>query len=64
MAPDHHKDPNNPNIVQTEMLPGTYSFAATYNGTRDQKKAVVLEPNSNNGADADQIVYFGFGPKI
>jgi hypothetical protein len=49
---------NNPRIVQTEMLPGTYSFAATYNGTRDQKQYTVIEPNPNNGTNATQTVYF------
>ncbi len=51
-------NPNNHSIVQTEMLPGTYSFAATYNGTRDQKTYTVIEPNPNNHANALQTVYF------
>ncbi len=49
---------NNPSIVQTEMLPGTYSFALTYNGTHDQKSYTVIEPNPNNHANALQTVYF------
>jgi hypothetical protein len=49
---------NNPDMVQAEMLPGTYSFAATYNGTRDQKQYTVIEPNPNNHANAVQTVYF------
>ncbi len=49
---------NNPSIVQTEMLPGTYSFALTYKGTHDQKSYTVIEPNPNNHANALQTVYF------
>ncbi|MFT3944095.1 MAG: hypothetical protein QM705_09805 [Ancrocorticia sp.] len=33
---------NNPRLVQTEMLPGTYAFAATFNGTREQQNGVVV----------------------
>jgi hypothetical protein len=51
-------DANNNSIVQTQMLPGTYSFAATYNGTHDQKSYTVIEPNPNNHANAVQTVYF------
>lgn len=53
---------NNPAIRQAEMLPGTYSFAATYNGTRDQKTQTIVERNVNdyNNAtnNANQTVYF------
>ena len=50
---------NNPSIVQAEMLPGTYSFAATYNGTREQKTATINTPNPANDATGNtQIVYF------
>ncbi len=45
-------------MVQAEMLPGTYSFALTYNGTHDQKSYTVIEPNPNNHANALQTVYF------
>jgi hypothetical protein len=51
-------NPNNNSIVQTEMLPGTYSFALTYNGTRDQKTQTIVEPNPNDHTDALQTVYF------
>jgi hypothetical protein len=52
-------DPNNAKLVQTEMLPGTYSFAATYQGTREQKTATLLPRNPNNGANSVQSVNFG-----
>ncbi len=51
-------NPNNHGMVQAEMLPGTYTFAATYNGTRDTKTYTVIEPNPNNHANARQTVYF------
>ena len=42
-----------------QMLPGNYSFAATYNGTRQQKNAMtIIKPNSNNGANRYQTVGF------
>ena len=47
--------------AQAEMLPGSYSFAATYNGTRDQKTYTVIEPNPNNNANATQSVLFKTG---
>lgn len=44
---------------QAEMLPGNYSFAATYNGTRQQKDGLtIIKPNSNNGANRQQSVGF------
>ncbi|XAS74807.1 hypothetical protein V3G39_00035 (plasmid) [Dermatophilaceae bacterium Sec6.4] len=44
---------------QADMLPGAYSFAATYNGTRQQMNGVtVAQPNSNNGANRYQSVGF------
>ncbi|WP_170133197.1 discoidin domain-containing protein [Arthrobacter livingstonensis] len=49
---------NDSRIVQAQMLPGTYSFQNVYNGTREQKKFTVLEPNPNNGANSSQSVYF------
>lgn len=55
-------NPNNPAIRQTEMLPGNYSFAATYNGTRDQKVQTIVERNvydhNNATNNANQTVYF------
>ncbi len=39
-------NPNNPRLVQTEMLPGTYSFAVTFNGTREQQSGVVVGESS------------------
>jgi hypothetical protein len=51
---------NNPSMVQAEMLPGTYSFAVVYNGTRDQKRQTIVEPNPNNGAGSVQTVYFHY----
>lgn len=47
--------------VQAEMLPGSYSFAVTYNGTRDQQTATIVEPNPNNHANALQTVVFQTG---
>lgn len=41
-----------------EMLPGTYSFAAVYNGTRQQKSYTVLPRNPNNQANQKQNVAF------
>ncbi len=55
---------NNPAIVTAEMLPGTYSFAVTYNGTHDQKTATVGQPNANNPAGNVQSVYFHTGQVI
>lgn len=52
------KNVNNSALVQTEMLPGTYSFADVYNGTRQQKVATVATPNANNSAGNAQTVYF------
>jgi hypothetical protein len=48
------EDSNNHRIVQTEMLPGSYSFAVTYLGTRDQKSQTI-------GTGPLQIVYFHTG---
>lgn len=54
-------DPNNARLVQAEMLPGTYSFAATYQGTREQRNGVTVNaPNPNlPAADNVQGIYFG-----
>lgn len=32
--------------IPVEMLPGTYSFAMVYNGTREQKNTVTVGPNT------------------
>ncbi len=45
-------NPNNPAMVQVDLAPGTYAFALTYNGTRDQKTVVIT------GDQANQTVYF------
>ncbi|MDF1488143.1 hypothetical protein [Tessaracoccus caeni] len=45
------KNVNNGRIVQAEMLPGTYSFAVTWNGTRDQLNSVVV-------GESAKTVYF------
>ncbi|MEP7161526.1 MAG: hypothetical protein ABI746_10535 [Dermatophilaceae bacterium] len=44
--------------AQAEMLPGTYSFAATYNGTRQQQNFTIVKPNSNNQANRYQTAGF------
>ncbi|GAA1524012.1 hypothetical protein BJ978_000449 [Agromyces terreus] len=49
---------NNRAMVQAEMLPGTYSFAATYNGTRQQKQQTVKVPDLTGSANSVQSVYF------
>lgn len=49
---------NDPRMRTAEMLPGTYTFAATYNGTRDTKRYTVVEPNPNNHDNARQTVWF------
>lgn len=46
----NQKNPNDPRMVRVQMLPGTYSFAATMNGSRQQKSVTV-------GASA-MTVYF------
>lgn len=46
---------------QAEMLPGTYSFAVVYQGTRAQETYTVIEPNPNNHANALQTVTFQTG---
>ncbi|HZK04657.1 MAG TPA: hypothetical protein VFC82_02285 [Actinomycetaceae bacterium] len=46
------------NSKGVEMLAGTYSFAATYNGTRQQVQYTVLPKNPNNKANAMQTVGF------
>jgi hypothetical protein len=50
--------------AQAEMLPGTYSFAATSNGTRAQNTYTVIEPNPNNNANATQTVVFQTGQVV
>ncbi len=39
-------------MMQVDLAPGTYAFALTYNGTRDQKTVTIT------GHQANQTVYF------